>query len=124
MAATQSRGTLPRNPREAFHPVHGKAATYSRQSLRLSERSDAGRSAAFAPASASFRAILGDEIHDFAQRREDEAQAGLLTSLMAADSGWEVYVTQSGNEIVGFVAVHIDQETHLGEIRLNAVDPA
>jgi hypothetical protein len=31
---------------------------------------------------------------------------------MAADSGWELYVAQSGDEIVGFVAVQLDQETH------------
>jgi ribosomal protein S18 acetylase RimI-like enzyme len=82
------------------------------------------RRAAFAPVFASFRSILGDEIYDLAQRREDEAQEGLLTSLMAADSGRELYVVQSGNEIVGFVTVRLDQETHVGEIGLNAVDPA
>lgn len=86
-------------------------------------RLQAIRRAAFAPVFASFRSILGDEIYGLAQRREDEAQEGLLTSLMAADSGWELYVAQSGDETVGFVAVHLDQETHVGEIGLNAVDP-
>ena len=82
------------------------------------------RRAAFAPVFASFRSILGDEIYDLAQRREDEAQEGLLASLMAADSGWELYVAQSGDDIVGFVAVRLDGETLVGEIGLNAVDPA
>jgi hypothetical protein len=75
-------------------------------------RLQAIRRAAFAPVFASFRSILGDELYELAQRREDEAQEGMLTSLMAADSGWELYVAQSGDEIVGFVAVQLDQETH------------
>jgi GNAT superfamily N-acetyltransferase len=82
------------------------------------------RRAAFAPVFASFNSILGDEIYDLAQRRQDEAQEGLLRSVMAADAGWALYVAQSGEEIVGFVAVHLDRETHVGEIGLNAVDPA
>jgi GNAT superfamily N-acetyltransferase len=82
------------------------------------------RQAAFAPVFASFRAILGDEIYDLAQRRDDEAQAGLLASLLAPGSGWTVYVARCGDEIVGFVGVRIDRETHVGEIGLNAVDPA
>lgn len=87
-------------------------------------RLQAIRRAAFAPVFASFRAILGGEIYDLAQRRDDEAQEGLLTSLMAADSGWTVHVAQYGDEVVGFVAVRLDGETHVGEIGLNAVDPA
>lgn len=82
------------------------------------------RRAAFAPVFASFRSILGDEIYDLAQRREDEAQEGLLTSLMAANSGWALYVAQSGDDVVGFVAIHVDRETQIGEIGLNAVDPS
>jgi GNAT superfamily N-acetyltransferase len=81
------------------------------------------RRAAFAPVFASFRSILGDEIYDLAQRREDEAQEGLLTSLMAANGGWLLYVAQAGDEVVGFVALHLNRETLVGEIGLNAVDP-
>ena len=87
-------------------------------------RLQAIRREAFAPVFASFRAILGDEIYDLAQRREDEAQEHLLTSLMAADSGWELFVAEANEEIVGFVSVHLDRETRVGEIGLNAVDPA
>jgi GNAT superfamily N-acetyltransferase len=86
-------------------------------------RLDAIRRAAFAPVFASFRSILGDEIYDLAQRREDEAQGGLLRSLLAPDSGWTVYVAESADEVVGFVAVQLNHETHVGEIGLNAVDP-
>lgn len=86
-------------------------------------RLQAIRRAAFAPVFASFRSILGDEIYELAQRRDDEAQEGLLASLMAADSGWTLYVAQSGDEVVGFVAVRLDPETLVGEVGLNAVDP-
>jgi ribosomal protein S18 acetylase RimI-like enzyme len=88
------------------------------------DRLQAIRRIAFAPVFASFRALLGDEIYELAQRREDEAQDGLLTSLMAAGSGWEVYVAQAGDEITGFMAIRLDHATQLGEIGLNAVDPA
>lgn len=89
-----------------------------------SERLEAIRRAAFAPVFASFRAVMGDEIYELAQRREDEAQEGLLASLVAGESGWELYVVQSGDELVGFVSVQLNQETLVGEIGLNAVDPS
>lgn len=88
------------------------------------ERLQAIRRAAFAPVFASFRAILGDEIYELAQRRDDEAQEGLLASLMAPDSRWELYVARRRDEVVGFVAIGLDHETRVGEIGLNAVDPA
>jgi len=81
------------------------------------------RRAAFAPIFASFRALLGDEIYDLAQRRSDEAQEGLLTSLMTPDPSRSLYVALAGGEIVGFVAVLLDHDTLLGEVGLNAVDP-
>src|SRR5690606_10629007 len=67
--------------------------------------------------------LLGNEIYDLAQRRSDEAQEGLLTSLMTPDSTKSLYVAWSGDGIVGFVAVLLDHDTLLGEIGLNAVDP-
>jgi GNAT superfamily N-acetyltransferase len=87
-------------------------------------RLQAIRAAAFAPVFASFRSILGDEIYDVAQRRDDEAHDGVLASLLATDSGWTVYVAQHGSELVGFVSVRLDLEKYVGEIGLNAVDPA
>jgi len=82
------------------------------------------RRAAFAPIFASFRALLGDEIYDLAQRRGDEAQEGLLTSLMTPDASQALYVAEEQGEIVGFVAVLLDHDTLVGEVGLNAVDPA
>ena len=52
------------------------------------------RQAAFAPVFASFRSILGDDLYDLAQAREDEAQEELLVALLAPESGWEVYVAE------------------------------
>jgi GNAT superfamily N-acetyltransferase len=88
------------------------------------DRLQAIRRAAFAPVFASFRSILGDDIYELAQRREDEAQEGLLAALLAKDAGWELYVAERGAIVAGFAAVHLDQEKHVGEIGLNAVDPA
>ena len=87
-------------------------------------RLEAIRVAAFAPVFASFRSILGDEIYDAAQAREDDAQGDLLESLLTADSAWEVYVATRGDEIVGFVSAQLDRETLVGEIGLNAADPS
>jgi ribosomal protein S18 acetylase RimI-like enzyme len=86
-------------------------------------RLQAIRRAAFAPVFASFRSLLGDELYDLAQRREDEAQEAMLSSLLAPDSVWELYVAESGGEIAGFVSVQLNHETGVGEIGLNAVDP-
>jgi ribosomal protein S18 acetylase RimI-like enzyme len=82
------------------------------------------RAAAFAPVFASFRSMLGDEIYELSQKRDDEGHSAFLTSLLKADSGWEMYVAEQGNEIVGFMGVRLDAERHLGEIGLNAVDPS
>lgn len=81
------------------------------------------RAAAFAPVFASFRALLGDDIYEAAQAREDRKQGALLASLLPADSGWEVYAAEHDGVVVGFVAVRIDQESKIGEIGLNAVHP-
>ena len=41
------------------------------------------RQAAFAPVFDSFRSILGEDIYNLAQAREDKAQVELLASLLA-----------------------------------------
>ncbi len=77
----------------------------------------------FAPVFASFRSILGEDIYNLAQAREDEAQAGYLTSLPAAGSEWEVYAAERAGIVVGFVSVRFSLDTATGEIGLNAVHP-
>ena len=81
------------------------------------------RAAAFAPVFASFRAILGDEVYEAAQKPDDDRQGELLASLVQPGSGWTVYAAQREDRIVGFVAVRLDHERKLGEIGLNAVHP-
>jgi ribosomal protein S18 acetylase RimI-like enzyme len=84
---------------------------------------DEVRQAAFAPVFAAFRAMLGEDIYALAQAREDEAQGELLISLLAPASGWEVYAAERAETVVGFVAIQLNHETHVGEIGLNAVHP-
>ncbi len=81
------------------------------------------RRAAFAPVFASFRRMLGDELYELVQAREDEAQPELLASLLAPESDWEVHVADVAGAVVGFVAIRLDPATQVGEIGLNAVHP-
>ena len=81
------------------------------------------RQAAFAPVLASFRSLLGEDIYELAQAREDEAQGELLISLLAPESGWKVYAAEMGGPVVGFVAIQLNHDTPVGEIGLNAVHP-
>jgi ribosomal protein S18 acetylase RimI-like enzyme len=96
--------------------------------IRAANAADAARleevrRVAFAPVFASFRSILGEDIYNLAQAREDEAQAGYLTSLLAAGSEWEVYAAERAGIVVGFVSVRFSLDTATGEIGLNAVHP-
>jgi GNAT superfamily N-acetyltransferase len=100
----------------------------SELSFRLAESEDAPRleairRAAFAPVFASFRTLLGEEVYEITQRRDDEAQGALLQSLFEKESGWQLYVVETGGRVVGFCAVRLDRETGIGEIGLNAVEP-
>ena len=105
------------------------SASRSNLALRQAESGDLlrlqqVREAAFAPMSASFRSILGDDLYELVQAREDEAQQHLLVSLLAPQSGWEVYVAELAGAVVGFVCVKLNQDTNVGEIGLNAVHPS
>ena len=82
------------------------------------------RRAAFAPVFTSFRSILGDEIYDLAQAREDEAQGNPLASMLSCGSSWEIYAAEIADEVIGFVSVRLNHEIKVGEIGLNAVDPS
>ena len=65
---------------------------------------------------ASFRAILGEDIYHVAQARADETQAEYLASLLAPDSGWEVYVAERAGIVVGFVSLQLNRDTTIGEL--------
>jgi predicted O-methyltransferase YrrM/RimJ/RimL family protein N-acetyltransferase len=81
------------------------------------------RRAAFAPVFSSFRSMLGDEIYQRAQQRQDEGQEQLLTSLATGDAGWTLHVAEVQSQVVGFVSIHLDPDTQIGEIGLNAIAP-
>lgn len=82
------------------------------------------RREAFAPVFESFRSILGEEIYAVAQAREDEGQGEYLSSLIEADTPWELYAVEMDGRLVGFVSVRLDMEAGVGEIGLNAVRPS
>ena len=81
------------------------------------------RRVAFAPVFASFRSILGEDIYNLVQAREDQAQAEYLASLLTGGSEWDVYVAERAGIVVGFVSVRLTLNTAIGEIGLNAVPP-
>ena len=81
------------------------------------------RQKAFRPVLASFRNILGDEIYSIAQEPEDNKQGELLSSMLAPDSIWQLFVLELSQGVIGFVSVQLDREKKIGEIGLNAVHP-
>ncbi|MCG8544421.1 MAG: GNAT family N-acetyltransferase [Alphaproteobacteria bacterium] len=81
------------------------------------------RVAAFEPVFRSFRSILGDEIARVAIGSAEREQADYLDSICGPKSDREVYVVEHDSEIVAFCAVALDQDSKVGEIDLNAVEP-
>lgn len=81
------------------------------------------RNAAFAPVFKSFRDIVGAEIAPIALASAEEEQGQFLDTICAADSGHEVYVVENDAGIVAFVSLVINQNSKMGEVDLNAVDP-
>ena len=81
------------------------------------------RAAAFRPIFDGFREAVGRDIADIAFARADAEQAELLEKL-ARQSGRSLLVACERDVIVGFVHFSIDPATGLGEIGLNAVEPA
>ena len=82
------------------------------------------RVAAFEPVFRSFREILGDAIARVAIDGAEREQADYLDTICGPKSDREVYVVEHDSTIIAFCAVALDQKTKLGEIDLNAVDPA
>jgi GNAT superfamily N-acetyltransferase len=83
------------------------------------------RRAAFAPVFASFREIVGEAIAPHAFAGEEEAQGRHLEELCSGggdDS--QVYVGLLDDRIAGFVSLTLDRGRQVGELELNAVDPA
>lgn len=81
------------------------------------------RIAAFQPVFESFRRILGDNIYQRAQQKEDLAQSDMLKGMFKPDSEWTVFVLKREEFSVGFVTIRTDADTMVGEIGLNAISP-
>jgi GNAT superfamily N-acetyltransferase len=96
--------------------------TFTRASAEHLPRFEEIRAAAFAPVFASFRALLGDELYERVQAKDDAAQPELLASILT-DPVWELYAVEHDAQVVAFVSVRLDHERKVGEIGLNAVDP-
>ena len=88
------------------------------------DRLQAIRAAAFAPVFASFRAILGAEIGKVALAEAEAEQAALLDEVGAPGAPHEALVASVAGTVVGLVSFQIDPIRRIGEIGLNAVDPA
>ncbi len=84
---------------------------------------EAIRKKAFQPIFDSFRKILGDTIYEYAQLPEDLAQKDLLKSLFEEGSVWTMWKAEYEEQIIGFVSIRMDEQTKVGEIGLNAIDP-
>ncbi len=81
------------------------------------------RAAAFAPVFASFRELVGTEMAS-AFDRADAEQAQLLAGLAEEPDGTELWVVERDGKMLGFGAVGFHRDRGVGEIGLNAVDPA
>ena len=68
--------------------------------------------------------MLGDELYELVQARDDAAHPELLASLLARECQWEVHVAEMAGEVVGFISLKLNKDTQVGEIGLNAVHPS
>lgn len=82
------------------------------------------RAAAFAPVFASFRSLLGPDVSAIALASAETEQAALLDRLAEPGSAAELHVMEEGGTVIGFISWTIDAAAGVGEIGLNAVDPA
>lgn len=82
------------------------------------------RAAAFAPVFATFRSIVGPDIAALGLATAEQEQAELLNAIAKPESGHGIAVAEVNNAIAGFVSWKPDIAPGIGEITLNAVDPA
>lgn len=87
-------------------------------------RLDQIRRAAFAPIFDGFHAMVGEDIAAVALVHEEDDQRRDFADMCAGSEDNQVYVACTGGQIVGFVTVMLDPERSMGEIGVNAVDPA
>jgi ribosomal protein S18 acetylase RimI-like enzyme len=82
------------------------------------------RVAAFTPIHEHWRNLIGDEMFQLQFHDWNELQGAYLDEICAPESGHEVYVGIADGLIVGFVGLKVDTTKQVGELGLNAVDPA
>ena len=81
------------------------------------------RRAAFAPVFESFRAIMGEDIAQFAYADAEIDQGAHLDEMCRPGSGHDVYVATIASRVVGFCGYTANLESKVGEVGLNAVHP-
>ena len=81
------------------------------------------RNAAYKPVYASFRDLVGPAIAPYAMANAEEGQGKYLDECCDPSSPQEVHVVEENDTIVGFVTTLANNETKLGVVDLNAVDP-
>jgi ribosomal protein S18 acetylase RimI-like enzyme len=79
---------------------------------------------AFTPHHALFEKTLGSEIFKYQYQNWKEEYADYLGKFPSSDLSAKIYVAEEDAEIVGFVVTSVDIKRKVGEIGLNAVDPA
>lgn len=79
---------------------------------------------AYKPVFASFRSLVGARIAKFSLPNAEAEQGSYLDQCCNPDTPQEVHVVERDGQIVGFVTTLSDQNTKLGVVDLNAVDPA
>ncbi|MHA1517756.1 MAG: hypothetical protein ACTSYK_04045, partial [Alphaproteobacteria bacterium] len=68
------------------------------------------REAAYHPIFESFRQMVGEAVAATAFDREEAEQGALLDDFCNPDSAHKVFVALKGSEIVGFMAVSLDEK--------------
>jgi len=82
------------------------------------------RTEAYEPIFGAFRKIVGDVIADIAITSAEKSQAMYLDKICAKGSDRDVFVVERQGMIIGFYSLGLNYEIKVGEIDLNAVDPA
>lgn len=79
---------------------------------------------AFTPHHSVFEKTLGKEIFRYQYEDWREQYADYLGKLPDTDTAAKAYVAEQAGDVVGFVITTLDEKRKIGEIGLNAVDPA
>ena len=82
------------------------------------------REAAFRPVFQSFRQTVGEAVAETEFDEAEAEQGAFLDDCCKSDSSHKVFVALKGSEIIGFMAVSLDEKKKIGEIGLNAVHPS